>query len=135
MSALFDVRALLAIALGGGLGSVVRYALAVLITARAGPGFPWATLLINVTGSLAIGIVAELAQTRVIGMPNLVRLFFMVGVLGGYTTFSSFSLELAQLAGADRFPLGALAYALASVTLGFLAANLGIAAVRSLQLG
>lgn len=133
MSAAFDLRALLAIALGGGLGSVVRYSVTVLLTARTGPGFPYATLLINVTGSLLIGVIFELFQTRAVAMPNVMRLFWMVGVLGGYTTFSSFSLDIVNLTG-DRAPWLALLYAGASVVLGFLAANLGIAAVRSVQL-
>lgn len=133
MSAALDLRALLAIALGGGLGSVVRYTVAVLLTARIGPGFPYATLLINVTGSLLIGIIFELSQTRVIGMPNIMRLFWMVGVLGGYTTFSTFSLDIVTLS-SDRTIMLALLYAAGSVVLGVIAAGLGIAAVRAVQL-
>jgi CrcB protein len=133
VSAAFDLRALLAIALGGGLGSMTRYAFAVLVTARTGPGFPWATLLINLIGSFAIGIVSELMQTRSVGMPNIPRLFWMVGVLGGFTTFSTFSLDMLQLAASDRAPLSAALYAIASVVVGLLLANLGVAAVRLLQ--
>ncbi|HEV7178960.1 MAG TPA: CrcB family protein, partial [Candidatus Baltobacteraceae bacterium] len=95
MTAAFDWRALAAILAGGGIGSVLRYIVFVVVTQRVGPGFPWSTMLINVTGSLIIGIVFELSQTRAIGMPHLMRLFLMTGVLGGYTTFSTFSLDIA----------------------------------------
>lgn len=132
MSAAFDLRVLFAIALGGGIGSVLRYVVAVVVTAQTGPGFPWGTLVINVTGSLIIGVIAEVAQTRAIAMPNVVRLFWMVGVLGGYTTFSTFSLDGVTLI-ADRAPWLALSYLCASVILGVLAAMAGVAAVRMLH--
>lgn len=132
MSAAFDIRVLLAIAVGGGLGSVLRYVVAVLITTQTGPGFPWATMLINVTGSLLIGIIAELTQTRGVAASNVVRLFWMVGVLGGYTTFSTFSLDTLTLA-ADRAPLLAFSYACASVILGVTGAIGGMALVRMLH--
>jgi fluoride exporter len=132
VSAAFDPRIVLAIAVGGGLGSVLRYVVAVFVTAQTGAGFPWGTLLINVSGSLIIGVIAELTQTRVFAMPNVMRLFWMVGVLGGYTTFSTFSLDAVTLAG-DRAPWIALGYVCASVVLGVLAATAGIAAVRALH--
>ncbi len=134
MSAAFDLRTLLAILVGGGLGSVARYTVAVFVTARVGPGFPWATLLINVTGSLLIGIIAELSVTRAIAMPNVMRVFWMIGFLGGYTTFSTFSLDIVTLMGGDRTALLGLAYAVASVALGVLAAFGGMVLVRSAQL-
>ncbi|MEO9262971.1 MAG: CrcB family protein, partial [Candidatus Baltobacteraceae bacterium] len=64
MSAALDWRGLLAILAGGGIGSLLRYLVTLGMTQRLGPGFPWSTLLINVTGSLVIGIVFELSQTR-----------------------------------------------------------------------
>ncbi len=133
MGAAFDPRTLLAVLAGGGLGSVARYAVTVLVTARVGPGFPFATLLINISGSLLIGVIAELSQTREIGMTSVMRVFWMVGILGGYTTFSTFSLDVTNLIGGDRTALLGIAYALASVVLGVLAAYLGIVAVRALQ--
>jgi fluoride exporter len=132
MSAALDPRVLLAIAVGGGLGSVLRYLVAFFVTAQAGPGFPWGTLLINITGSLLIGVISEITQTRAVGAPNLVRLFWMVGVLGGYTTFSTFSLDAVTLIG-DRVPWLALAYLCANVILGVIAAFIGIAAVRAVM--
>lgn len=131
MSAALDPRTLLAILVGGGLGSVLRYVVTVGVTARAGPGFPWATFLINITGSLVIGIVAELVQTRAIAAPAFVRVFFMVGVLGGYTTFSTFSLDIVTLVVQDGTPMLGALYAIGSVALGTCAAIAGIAIVRA----
>ncbi len=133
MTAAFDWRALAAILAGGGIGSVLRYIVFVVVTQRVGPGFPWSTMLINVTGSLIIGIVFELSQTRAIGMPHLMRLFLMTGVLGGYTTFSTFSLDIALLAG-ERAVLAAALYACGSVLLGLAAAFAGIILVRSFSM-
>lgn len=133
MSAALDWRTLLAILAGGGIGSVLRYVVTLGVTQRLGPGFPYATLLINVTGSLIIGVVFELSQTRAIGMSPVLRLFLMTGVLGGYTTFSTFSLDVALLAG-ERAVLLSIVYAAGSVILGLAAAVAGIIAVRSLSL-
>lgn len=116
---------------GGGLGSVARFALTFLITQRFGPGFPWATFAINLTGSFVIGAVAELTLTRANAGTPLVRLFFMTGVLGGYTTFSTFSYDTVQLIG-DRAVLLAFAYAGGSVILGVIAALGGVAFARSM---
>jgi fluoride exporter len=132
MSSALNWPALAAIFVGGGIGSVFRYAVTLLVTQRFGPGFPWATFAINVTGSLIIGIVFELSQTRAFGVTPLVRLFLMTGVLGGYTTFSTFSLDMVTLAG-ERAGLLALGYAAGSVILGFAAAYLGIVAARAVQ--
>jgi fluoride exporter len=133
LSSAFDLRALLAIAFGGGIGSVLRYMVAILVTTRTGPGFPWSTLVINVTGSVLIGIIAEITQTRAVAASNIERLFWMVGVLGGYTTFSTFSLDVVTLGG-DRAALLAVAYAVGSVILGVLGAAAGIVAVRAISL-
>lgn len=133
MTGAFDWRALLAIVAGGGIGSVLRYVVTATMTQRFGPGFPWATLAINVSGSLVIGIVFELAQSRSIGMPPIARLFLMTGVLGGYTTFSTFSLDAILLA-AERASYLALAYTAGSVVLGLGAAFAGIVLVRAVTL-
>lgn len=105
------------VALGGALGSVLRFWLGGLITALAGPGFPWGTLLINVTGSFAIGLFGTLtgADGRFL-LPGDWRQFFMVGVCGGYTTFSSFSLQTLTLA-QDGAYVGAALNVVLSVTL------------------
>lgn len=86
------------VATGGALGSVGRYWLSGLVAARLGETFPWGTLVVNVSGSFVIGLLAALTapEGRFLVSPS-VRLFFMVGVCGGYTTFSSFSLQTLNL--------------------------------------
>jgi CrcB protein len=87
------------IGLGGALGSVARFVLSGLIANGQGPGFPWGTLFVNVTGSFAIGFVAALSgpETGVLAS-RTTRHFLMTGILGGYTTFSAFSLQTLNLA-------------------------------------
>ncbi|HET9096356.1 MAG TPA: fluoride efflux transporter CrcB [Candidatus Baltobacteraceae bacterium] len=123
-------QSVLAVLVGGGIGSVIRYVLTFAITQRVGPGFPWWTFIINITGSLVIGVVAEVTQTRTFSGAPLIRVFLMTGVLGGYTTFSSFSYDTLTLIG-DRAQLLALAYAAGSVVLGLVAAFAGVALVRA----
>lgn len=86
------------VALGGALGSVSRFWLSGLVAGRYGETFPWGTLLINVTGSFVIGAFASLAAPdgRWFASPG-VRQFVMIGICGGYTTFSSFSLQTLNL--------------------------------------
>ncbi len=87
------------VALGGALGSVARYALSGAIARGVSEIFPWGTLFANVTGCFVIGLFAMLTgpDGRVLVPPDF-RQFFMVGVCGGYTTFSSFSLQTLALA-------------------------------------
>jgi CrcB protein len=87
---------------GGGIGSVLRYLTSTKMAALAGAGFPWGTLAVNVSGSLLIGILATLADERGILAPEP-RLLLVVGLLGGFTTFSSFSLETLRLAESGEF--------------------------------
>ncbi|MCW5557947.1 MAG: fluoride efflux transporter CrcB [Verrucomicrobiae bacterium] len=84
--------------LGGGLGSLVRWGLSGFVARHWGETFPWGTLVINVTGSFAIGLFATLTgpEGRFLA-PIAFRQFFMIGVCGGYTTFSSFSLQTLNL--------------------------------------
>jgi CrcB protein len=86
------------VALGGALGSVGRFWLASQIIARYGENFPLGTLVINVSGSFVIGLLAALGATEgsALATPGF-RQFFLVGICGGYTTFSAFSLQTLQL--------------------------------------
>jgi len=87
------------VALGGALGSVARYWCSGLVANAMGETFPWGTLIVNVAGSLLIGFIATIsgADGRFL-IPPEARQFLMVGILGGYTTFSSFSLQTLTLA-------------------------------------
>jgi len=87
------------VALGGALGSMARYGCSGLAARFIGATFPWGTLMVNVAGSLIIGFLATLTSPdgRLLASPDA-RTFVMIGVLGGFTTFSSFSLETLNLA-------------------------------------
>ncbi|MCY3771671.1 MAG: fluoride efflux transporter CrcB, partial [Gemmatimonadetes bacterium] len=86
------------IALGSAIGGVGRYWCNSLVTARLGPEFPWGTMLVNVAGSLLIGVVAALSASIDRPWPSSeARAFIMVGFCGGYTTFSAFSLQTLEL--------------------------------------
>lgn len=80
---------------GGFLGAAARYLAGGLVYRWVEPAFPWATLLVNVTGCFAIGALAALGEER--GLSPEARLFWMVGVLGGFTTFSTFGYETMAL--------------------------------------
>ena len=118
-----------AVATGGAFGSVVRYLVGTWFLQRVGPSFPWGTLTINVSGAFLIGIVMELAQTR-LGLSPYARLFLATGILGGYTTFSTFAYET-YLLGHDGLGVQAAVYGFGSVVAGVAAALLGIALARA----
>jgi len=86
------------VAIGGALGSMARYGISGLVSAMAGGVFPYGTLVVNVTGAILIGFLATLSgpESRFF-IPAYGRLFLMTGICGGYTTFSTFSLETANL--------------------------------------
>lgn len=120
---------LLAVFVGGGLGSLARYLTGLAFLQRFGPGFPYGTLAINLAGCFLIGIIAELAQTRAYGIGSSTRLFLVVGVLGGFTTFSTFAYDAVTLAG-EALSGPAIVYVLASVAGGIIAAFAGIVLAR-----
>jgi CrcB protein len=115
--------------LGGGLGSLARYLTGLAFVQRFGPGFPYGTLCVNIAGCFAIGLVAELAQTRVFGMGSGMRLFLTAGVLGGFTTFSTFAYDAVTLYG-EGLTSSWLLYVALSVVGGILAAFGGIVLAR-----
>ena len=120
------------VALGSALGGAARYGCAGLIARWFGASFPWGTLIINVSGSLLIGFLATLMSPdgRLLAAPDM-RAFLMIGVLGGFTTFSSFSLETLNLA-RDGEWLWASANVTLSVVLCLTAVWLGHLAARVL---
>lgn len=121
------------IAIGSAIGGVARYALQNWAARHIGVFFPWGTLIVNVSGSLVIGLAAALAapESR-IAVPFTARQFVVVGLCGGYTTFSSFSLETLNLARDGHFARAA-ANAVASVLLCVVAVWAGHAAGTSIS--
>lgn len=87
---------LLLICMGGALGTGVRYALSGAMAQWLGPGFPYGTLTVNVLGSFLIGLIQEVG-TRSLLIPDTTRLFLTVGMMGGLTTYSTFSYETVRL--------------------------------------
>jgi CrcB protein len=115
---------------GSGLGGVARFAVGAIASSHLGGPFPWGTFLINVTGCFVMGSLMYLFKDRPVLSPHH-RLFFMVGVLGGYTTFSSFGYEC-DLLGRTDHPLVELGYVLLSVILGLGAVWAGRATTHGL---
>ncbi|HKE10583.1 MAG TPA: fluoride efflux transporter CrcB [Myxococcota bacterium] len=110
--------------IGGGIGTILRYQVSGLVQGLLGFTFPWGTFVVNATGCLAIGIFATLADERgMLGSPA--RLFLMVGVTGGYTTFSTFGLETWRLLQTGDW-LPALANVVGSVVVGLLGLVIGV---------
>lgn len=120
----------LLVGIGGALGSLGRYALQGRIQAAVAGGFPWGTLAVNLIGSALVGALAAFLETLPgAGAESRTRAFLAVGILGGFTTFSSFSAEsLALLRAGEWKP--ALAYVLASNVLGILLAAGAFATAR-----
>lgn len=120
---------LLQIALGGALGAVLRYGTVSLGVRLFGTAFPWGTFAVNVAGSFAMGLAFALAASRPeFGLRRLAP-FLMPGLLGGFTTFSAFSLDAVQLIQNGRGATAA-AYVAASVGLSLAALLAGLAAAR-----
>jgi CrcB protein len=114
--------------LGGGLGAALRHGINVAF-ARFGSGFPYSTLTINVTGSLVMGLIAGYFAFKGDASQGW-RLFLTTGILGGYTTFSAFSLDAALLYERGALGLAAL-YVIASVVLSIGGLFAGLALVRN----
>lgn len=120
----------LLVALGGAIGASARHGVNLAALRLVGSSFPWGTMAINVVGSFAMGVFVALLARRV-GTSDELRLFVATGVLGGFTTFSAFSLDFAVLweRGAT---LAAAGYALASVAGALITIFAGLALVRAI---
>ena len=115
---------------GGGLGATLRHLVNLTCARSIGTGFPWGTFIINITGSTVMGLIAGYLAFKG-GASEHWRLFLMTGILGGYTTFSAFSLDAALLY--ERGEMGlAAAYVLGSVVLSIAGLFAGLALVRHL---
>jgi CrcB protein len=123
------VTPLLAVAGGGALGAVARYLMAGAVQRWSGGAFPWGTLAVNILGALLMGLIVE-AAARFWTLSGDLRLFLTTGILGGFTTFSAFSLETALMIEKGDFTLAAL-YITASVVLTVLFLFCGLWLVRS----
>ena len=115
--------------LGAGIGGAMRHGVNVAATRLLGLGFPYGTVIVNVVGSFAMGLLAGYFAYRA-GVPQHIRLFLTTGILGGFTTFSTFSLDAAVLV--ERHSFGAAAgYMIGSVAAGVAALFFGLAVFRS----
>jgi CrcB protein len=114
---------------GGAIGAGARYLVSHAFAARGLVNFPWATLTINVVGCFLMGVLIEALAQRYQGTPEL-RTFLATGVLGGFTTFSAFSLEFATLYERGE-TLAAAGYVIASVVLTLVAVFAGLAVARA----
>ncbi len=116
--------------LGGGIGAAARHGINMSAARLVGTGFPYGTMLINIIGSLAMGLIAEYFALKG-HLPQHWRLFLTTGILGGFTTFSAFSLEAALLYERGQVA-GAAIYVVASVALSIAGLFAGLAIVRAL---
>jgi CrcB protein len=121
---------LLMVALGGGVGAVIRFVVAGTIQSAAWPGYPWGIFVVNITGGLAMGLIVELSALKLSMSPEM-RAFLTTGVLGGYTTFSTFSLDSVLLIERGDYA-SAIVYVIGSAVLSILAVFAGFWIVRAL---
>ena len=123
--------AVLSVGIGGSLGSIARYLVGLWALGRLPYPLPLGTLIVNVVGSFLIGLIAELAVLKAFGVTPEIRMFLVVGVLGGFTTFSSLALEMTVLVRGSEWAW-AFVYSAGSVVLGLGAAFGGIALAKLL---
>ena len=124
------MRSLLIVALGGALGAAARYTFGGWVAGRTGDGFPWGTMVVNVSGAFLIGLVLALSLDRAMIGADW-RLFLTTGILGGYTTFSTLSFETVALMEKGSWAL-ATANMLGSAAAGVIAVVVGLALGRAL---
>ncbi len=121
---------ILAVAAGGAIGATGRYLVGRLMLNVMGPGFPWGTLTVNIVGSFLIGLLYELIVYK-FSLSEQWQAFLVIGILGGFTTFSAFSLELGVMLEKDQFSTAAI-YAIGSVIFGIVALFAGIFAGKAI---
>lgn len=119
------------ITIGGGIGSFLRYLLSSFIARKMGVNFPYGTLAVNILGSFIMGVIIEYFS-RTLPHSNDLRAFLTVGILGGFTTFSAFSLDTITLFERGNHAI-ALIYLLSSVVLSIIAIYIGMYLVMAYQ--
>ncbi|MDP1582934.1 MAG: fluoride efflux transporter CrcB [Bradyrhizobium sp.] len=124
------MKSYLLVFVGGGIGASLRHTVNMVSARGLGTAFPWGTFIINISGSLVMGLVAGYLAFKG-GASQPWRLFLMTGILGGYTTFSAFSLDAALLYERGEIA-AALLYVLGSVLLSIAGLFAGLALVRHL---
>ena len=128
---MFSIQHLGLVLIGGGIGSICRYVATTLIGSIGGTGFPFGTLFVNLLGSFLMGFLMFFFLDEHFTLPETLRLFLAVGFLGGFTTFSSFSMESLLLLRGDSF-FYAFANLAGNMLLGLLAVWLGMQAAGRL---
>ena len=124
------MQMILAIGAGGAIGAVLRHLSGKAALALLGLSFPYGTMFVNVVGSLLMGVLIGLFSAQSEGVSNTMRVFLTVGVLGGFTTFSTFSLDAVTLYERGEF-LSAALYVILSLVLSLGALALGLYITRS----
>jgi fluoride exporter len=127
-----SVRNPIAVSLGAIAGALSRYYLSIWITQRLGTSFPYATLIINLTGSFAMGLLATLVLERVLLISPEVLLLIATGFLGSYTTFSSYELDTINLVQESSFDK-AIIYWFGSAVMGAVSLYLGISTAKFMR--
>lgn len=127
-----SVRNPIAVSLGAIAGALSRYYLSIWITQRLGTNFPYGTLIINLTGSFALGLLTSLVLERVLAISPEVRLLIATGFLGSYTTFSTYELDTINLVQESSFNK-AIIYWFGSAAIGAFSLYLGIVAARLMR--
>lgn len=120
----------LAVALGGAIGASGRHLVGMMTLRYFGPGFPWGTVAVNVLGSFAMGVMIELLALK-FNATNELRLFLATGILGGFTTFSAFSLDVVLMMERKQMWLAGT-YVSVSVFASIAALFAGLALIRSM---
>jgi fluoride exporter len=124
-----NVPLVIYVALGGALGSVARFLLSTAVHRYTAAGFPYGTFTVNIVGCAAFGLIIGFAEHR-IDLTPAVRAFFLVGILGGFTTFSAFTFDTLELLRTAAFfraafnVLGQITFGLAALWLGYILAKL-----------